>query len=180
MSYAGGSSLNMRNCFIPHTRTCHRWLLASFHGDSNGLSTQPVVSCLHDAAQSLFRSLVNIYICVHHCIDTPVFRCIASLLKNISGCSFAWWAAGRGRMGRCSETCCPLPPPTPPPPALPLPPSLYPLPSSSLPPPYISWPHPSFTPLSYPQKFRFPPPAPLSSLLPSRILPPYPPHVSTP
>ena len=32
-----------------------RWLLASFHGDSNGLSTQPVVSCLHDAAQTLFR-----------------------------------------------------------------------------------------------------------------------------
>jgi hypothetical protein len=31
-----------------------RWLLASFHGDSNGLSTQPVLACLHQAARARF------------------------------------------------------------------------------------------------------------------------------
>ena len=35
-----------------------RWLLASFHGDSNGLSTQPVVSALHRAHQMTFKDHV--------------------------------------------------------------------------------------------------------------------------
>ena len=36
-------------------RTGVKWLLASFHGDSNGLSTQPVMTAVNEAARTVYK-----------------------------------------------------------------------------------------------------------------------------
>jgi hypothetical protein len=56
LQHVGGDFLAAGDLFTTSVRDAAGtpWLLASFHGDSNGLSTQPVLAGLHRACRALF------------------------------------------------------------------------------------------------------------------------------
>ena len=60
LGHIGGRFVEAGDLFAASVRDAagRRWLLVSFHGDSDGLSTQPVVSGVHRACQRLFRDHV--------------------------------------------------------------------------------------------------------------------------